>query len=85
MNDISPIKAWRLAQGLSQREFGEMVGVEDAAVCKWEAGTVSTGKALDVHRVTGLPLHRLRPDIYPDPDDAPLRRRADRRKREGAQ
>jgi transcriptional regulator with XRE-family HTH domain len=85
MSDINPIKAWRLAQGLSQREFGEKVGVEDAAVCKWEAGSVSSGKALDVHWLTGIPLHRLRPDLYPDPSVKPRRRQEDAKSKAGAQ
>lgn len=73
---MNPIRAWRLAQGLSQREFGALVGVQDAAVTKWEKGQVSTDKALTVHQVTGIPLHRLRPDIYPD-NATPRRRRGE--------
>lgn len=64
----NPLKAWRLSQGLSQREAGQKFGVQDAAVTKWEQGQVSAGKALTVHNVTGIPLHDLRPDLYPAPE-----------------
>lgn len=67
MANINPLRAWRIAQGLSQREAGQKFGVQDAAVTKWEQGRVSSTKALVVHEVTGIPLHILRPDIYPKP------------------
>lgn len=67
MSDISPIRAWRELHDVSVKDFAEMVDVQDSAVCKWERGAVSTKKALKVHEVTGIPLHRLRPDVYPAP------------------
>jgi DNA-binding transcriptional regulator YdaS (Cro superfamily) len=78
----NPIRAWRDLNDVSVKDFAEMVGVQDSAVCKWERRGVSASKALDVHRATGIPLHRLRPDIYPDPDDAA--RGKGRGKKEGA-
>lgn len=32
------IKAYRRGHALSQREFGELLGVSAQAVCKWEQG-----------------------------------------------
>lgn len=65
---ISPIRAYRQAAGLSQTEFGKLFGVLAPAVCKWEEGKVSVQYALAVHKATGIPLHDLRPDIYPAPE-----------------
>jgi len=84
MEQISPIRLWRELNDITVKHFAAMVGVQDSAVCKWEKKGVSAVKALDVHRATGIPLHRLRPDLYPDPGE-PARRSVDRsRKREGA-
>ena len=35
MNDIKRI---RDAIGISQKQFGHLMGVSDATVCRWEAG-----------------------------------------------
>jgi len=61
------LRAWRELNGVSVKDFAAKVGVQDSAVCKWERGRVSTRNALAVHEVTGIPLHRLRPDLYPAP------------------
>lgn len=58
---------WRKARELTQVEAGELLGVNQPTIAKWESGKVSPGKALKVHQVTGIPLHVLRPDIYPKP------------------
>ena len=67
MSNLNVIYAWREAHDVSVKEFARMVGVQSSAVCKWERGEVSAKKALKVHEVTGIALHRLRPDIYPEP------------------
>jgi DNA-binding transcriptional regulator YdaS (Cro superfamily) len=71
MKERNPIRAWRDLNDVTVKDFAAMVGVQDSAVCKWEKKGVSAVKALDVHRATGIPLHRLRPDLYPDPANAP--------------
>jgi transcriptional regulator with XRE-family HTH domain len=73
---------WRQARNLTQAEAAALVDVKQAAWSKWENGQVPPEQCLSVHKVTGIALHLLRPDIYPTP---PLRRSTDRRKREGAQ
>lgn len=67
MKQILSISQWRLANDVSVKDFAERAGVQDSAVCKWERGRVSASKALTVHEITGIPLHILRPDIYPKP------------------
>lgn len=64
----SPITLWRKAHGVTQRELGRKLGVKDAAITKWEKGRVPAERVLDLERVTGVPRHRIRPDLYPAPD-----------------
>ena len=66
----NPILKWRMAQELTQMQVAERLGVGQPAVAKWEEGKVSHSKALAVHQLTGIPLHELRPDIYPTPQAA---------------
>ena len=63
----SPITTWRKANGITQAQLGEMLGVGDAAVTKWEKGRVPAERVLDVERVTRVPRYRIRPDLYPPP------------------
>ena len=64
------IRAWRELHNCSVKEYAEKVGVQESAVCKWERGRVSVVNAIKVHEVTGIALHRLRPDVYPEPSEA---------------
>ena len=48
-----------------------LCGVSYQAVRKWEAaGRVPASRVVDVHRATDaqVSLHRLNPDVYPDPE-----------------
>ena len=62
------IKTYRKKKGLTQAKFGAMFGVKDAAVCKWEKGRVTPARAVSISEITGIPPHKLRPDIFPEPD-----------------
>lgn len=42
-----------------------MGGVSPQAISQWSR--VPVLRVLDVERVTGIPRHELRPDIYPPP------------------
>lgn len=68
MTKSNPIRLWREKHEMSVKDFAAKVGVQDSAVSKWERKGVSTVNALKVHEVTGIPLHELRPDIYPAPE-----------------
>ena len=56
MNTIAMrIKAWRLAQGLSQREFAEAVGIDVTVISKIENGSRIAGiKTLKIFRDAGV-------------------------------
>jgi DNA-binding transcriptional regulator YdaS (Cro superfamily) len=46
--------------------LAEKIGVTRSAVSQWPR--VPVERVLDVERVTGVPRHELRPDIYPAPE-----------------
>ena len=74
------LQQWRATNKLTQAEAGARAGVAQGTWAKWEAGQVPPEQCLTVHGVTGIPLHCLRPDIYPES----LSDRRKPRKREGA-
>lgn len=45
--------------------LGRLLGISGAAVSQWPQ--VPILRVLDVERITGVPRHELRPDIYPPP------------------
>jgi DNA-binding XRE family transcriptional regulator len=75
----SIIRKWRDEQKLTQAAAGALVGVTQPTWAKWEDGQVPPEQCLAVHDATGLPLHLLRPDIYPMPPESD-RRRGERRR-----
>lgn len=40
-------------------------GVDKATVTRWGQKRVPAERVLQVERITGIPRHMLRPDIYP--------------------
>lgn len=80
MEKTSPLTLWRRANGKTQKELGELLGVGDAAITKWEKGRVPAERVLEVERVTKIARHRIRPDLYPDDGG---RRRSNTKKRKG--
>lgn len=61
------LKDWRKKRNLKQAAAAEMAGVTQPSWAKWESGKVPPEQCLMVHRLTAIPLHVLRPDIYPAP------------------
>lgn len=61
------------AAGNAQK-LAELLGISAAAVSKW-GDEVPLTRVLDVERVTGIPRHDLRPDVFGEPA-VPKKRRA---------
>lgn len=55
------LKGWRTAKNISQREAGELVGVEQATWSDWESGkkSLSVPSAIRVSAATDIPLADL--------------------------
>lgn len=48
--------------------LGRALKISSAAISQWKK--VPALRVLDVERITGVPRHELRPDIYPPPEEA---------------
>ena len=66
------ISDWMQAKGLKDAEAAELFGCERSHFSKVRRGKARPGTdlCLRVNEVTGIPLHKLRPDIYPAPSQA---------------
>jgi DNA-binding transcriptional regulator YdaS (Cro superfamily) len=55
-----------------QSRLARKIGAKQQNVWDWlnKSGVVSPRFVLAVERETGVPRHRLRPDLYPPPADA---------------
>jgi len=52
----------------SATKLGEMIGVTRACVSSWKWRGIPPTQCLKVNRATNVPLHQLRPDVYPEPE-----------------
>lgn len=59
------------SRGLRMAGLARAIGVNKSTITRWAAGRVPAERVLDVERVTGVPRHELRPDLYPAPTLAP--------------
>lgn len=71
MSDIDQIKldalnrAKEAVKGTSALAKALANEITPQAISQWKQ--VPAGRCLDVERITGIPRHELRPDIYPTP------------------
>lgn len=71
MSTEPPLRLYREANGHSVASLARLVGVNRSTFLRWEERRVPAERVLDVERVTGVPRHELRPDLYPAPTLAP--------------
>lgn len=58
----SPVEKAAAAAG-NKSELARRLGVKVQSIQQWKR--IPAERVLDVERVTGVPRHELRPDIYP--------------------
>lgn len=64
--DISEV----ITAGGGVKALGAKLGIAHTSVIGWrQAGRIPAERCLAVSQATGIPLHELRPDIYPAPTD----------------
>lgn len=53
-------------------QLARALGMSHAAICKWKrVGRIPTDRAIEINRLFAIPLHEMRPDVWPAP--APTR------------
>jgi DNA-binding transcriptional regulator YdaS (Cro superfamily) len=63
------ISAYGGAAALARR-----IGISRNAVSQWrEKDHVPVERVLEIEKITGIPRHEIRPDIYPPPTEAAAR------------
>ena len=70
---LHPITKFRSENDLTLEAFGAMIGVQKAAVSKWESGvSPSPASAIEIDRATNGRVSKsdLRPDLWPREGDA---------------
>ena len=62
---------WEMAIDVagSATKLAEQIGVTRACVSSWKWRGIPPTQCLKVHEVTKVPLHQLRPDVYPTPSE----------------
>lgn len=66
MDQKPPLQRYREAQKLSLAAFASHFGIDKSTALRWQF-RVPAERALAVSEVTGIPLHELRPDVFPAP------------------
>ncbi len=56
---------WMQVNAVNQTALAARLGVTQGAVSQWmSAGTVPVRRAVQLSRITGIPLETLRPDVF---------------------
>lgn len=65
MTSQSPLKAYRITEGVSLEALATRLSVNKSTVHYWERKRIPAERVLEVERATSLSRHDLRPDLFP--------------------
>lgn len=65
-NQISPLTQYRNLTGQSLEALSKPLGVNKTTIMRWENGDtlIPVKRLADVEALTGIPRHKLRPDVF---------------------
>lgn len=66
MRDTTPLDRAIAAVG-GEAEFCKQFGIKQRSLFYWRAGRLPAERAGQIAMITGVPVHELRPDIFPAP------------------
>lgn len=58
-------------------DLAKAIGVNKSTVTRWDQNGMPAERVLDVERITGVPRHELRPDLYPSDAASPASTRGE--------
>lgn len=64
MREATPLKTLVKARGLKLIDVSRGLGVDKATVTRWAQKRIPAERVVEVERLTGIPRHELRPDLY---------------------
>lgn len=67
---MTTLKSLLQKRGLKLTDLAKAASVDKATVTRWAQNRVPAERVLDVERMTGIPRHQIRPDLYPRGDAA---------------
>jgi plasmid maintenance system antidote protein VapI len=67
------LAAYMLENDMTDGNLAACLGVSDELVRLWRHGRrpISAKRAIEISKVTGIPRHQLRPDLWDAPDPSP--------------
>jgi DNA-binding transcriptional regulator YdaS (Cro superfamily) len=54
---------------MTMADLSRLIGVQKSTVTRWAKKKIPDVRAVEIEGVTGIPRHKLRPDIFPAPQE----------------
>lgn len=62
----------KVLERVNANRLAKAIGIKPQALTGWKAsGRVPAERVLEVERISGVPRHEIRPDLYPPPEHDP--------------
>jgi DNA-binding transcriptional regulator YdaS (Cro superfamily) len=70
MSEKQPLRRLLEERGLSLSDLARRLGVNKSSITLWGLRRIPAERVLEIEKLTGIPRHDLRPDIYPAPEQS---------------